>query len=101
MQHRQSDGLTFTWFVAADALNTRKLIVSIAPFHRFVARIRYLNGVERVRSSTLQESLLNKEIQISPLGALASRRTWKRLATKVSTTKNLPRMQHVRSTTFS
>jgi len=75
MQHRQSDGLTFTWFVATDALKTRKLIVSIAPFHRFVARIRYLNGVEGVRSSTLQESLLNKEIQISPLGALASRRT--------------------------
>jgi len=33
----------FMWFVATDALNTRKLIVSVAPFHRFVARIRSLN----------------------------------------------------------
>jgi len=34
----------FTWFFATEALNTRKLIVSVAPFHRFVARIRSLNG---------------------------------------------------------
>jgi len=48
------------WFVATDDLNTNKLIVSFAPFHRFVARIRSLNGVEGVRSSTLQDILLNK-----------------------------------------
>jgi len=50
----------FMWFVATNALNTGKLIVSVAPFHRFVARIKSLNGVEGVRSSTLQDSLFNK-----------------------------------------
>jgi len=74
---------SFLWFVATDALNKRKLIVSVAAFHRFVARIRSLNGVEGVRSSTLQDSLLNKSFQLPPLGVLVSRRTWKRLATKV------------------
>ena len=92
---------SFLWFVATDALNKRKLIVSVAAFHRFVARIRSLNGVEGVRSSTLQDSLLNKSFQLPPLGVLVSRRTWKRLATKVWTTKNLPRMQLVRSITVS
>ena len=52
------DHYYFVWFVAIDALNTRKIIVSVAPFHRFVARIRSLNGVEG--SLTLQDSLLNK-----------------------------------------
>jgi len=69
-------------------LNKRKLIGSVAPCHRFVARIRSLNGAEGVTSSTSQDSLLNKLFQLSPLGALASRRTWKCLATKLGTTKN-------------
>jgi len=43
---------SFMWFVATHALNTRKLIVAVAPFHRFVARTRSLNGVEAVRIST-------------------------------------------------
>jgi len=50
----------FMWFVSTHALNTRKLIGSGAPCHRFVARIRSLNGVEMFRSSTFQDSLLNK-----------------------------------------
>jgi len=50
----------FMWFVATHALNTRKLIGSLAPSHRFVSRIRSLNGAEGVKSSTLQDSLLNK-----------------------------------------
>jgi len=50
----------FMWFVAIHALNIRKLIGSLAPSHRFVARIRPLNGAEGVNSSTLQDSLLNK-----------------------------------------
>ena len=69
--------------------------------HRFVAWNRSLNVVERVRFSTLKDSLLDKYFQLSPLGALASRRTWRCLATKVGTTKNLPRLQRVKSTTFS
>jgi len=36
-----------------------------------VARIRSLNGEEGVRSSILQDSLLNKAFQLSPLEALA------------------------------
>ena len=70
-------------------------------FHRFVARIRSVNGEEEVRPSTLQNILLYKWFQLSPLGALASRRICNRLATKVWTTKNLPMMQLVKSTTFS
>ena len=76
----------FMWFVATHALNTRKLIGSLAPSHRFVSRIRSLNGVEWVRSSILQDTLLNKQFQLSPVGTLASRRTWNCLATKVGTT---------------
>jgi len=41
---------SFMWFVATHALNTRKLITSIAPCHKFVARIISLNGVEGVRN---------------------------------------------------
>jgi len=70
-------------------------------FHRFVARIRSVNGEEEVRPSTLQNILLYKWFQLSPLGALASRRICNRLATKVWTTKNLPMMQLVMSATFS
>ena len=40
----------FMWFVATHDLNTRKLIGSLAPSHRFVARIRSLNGAEGVKS---------------------------------------------------
>jgi len=50
----------FTWFKATNTLNTRKLIGSGATCHRFVARIRSLNGEEGLRSSTFQDSLLNK-----------------------------------------
>jgi len=49
----------FTCFVATDASNTRKLIVFFTTFHKFVARMRSLNGVEGVKSSTLQDSLHN------------------------------------------
>jgi len=79
---------SFMWFVATHALNTLKLIGSVAPCHRIVARVRSLNGAEGVRSSTLQDTLLNKQFHVSTVGALASRRTWKCLATKVGTTKN-------------
>jgi len=48
------------WFVATHAVNTRKLIGSVVPCHIFVERIRSINGAEGVRSSTLQDSLLNK-----------------------------------------
>jgi len=51
---------SFMWFVVTHALNTRKLIGSAAPCHRFVARIRSPNGAEGVRSSTSQDRLLNK-----------------------------------------
>ena len=51
---------SFMWFVATHALNSRKLILSVAFCHRFVARIRSLNGAEGIRSSTFQDSLLNK-----------------------------------------
>jgi len=88
-------------FVSTHALNTRKLIGSVAPCYRLVARVRSLNGVEWVRSSILQDTLLNKQFQLSPVGTLASRRTWKCLSTTVGTTKNQPRMQLVRCTTFS
>jgi len=47
-------------FVATHALNTRKLIGSLAPSHRFVAKIRSLNGAEGLRFSTFQDRLLNK-----------------------------------------
>jgi len=50
----------FMWFVATHALNTGKLIGSGTLCHRFVARSRSLNGAEGVRSSTLQDSILNK-----------------------------------------
>ena len=50
----------FMWFVATHDLITRKLIGSLSPSHRFVARISFLNGAEWVKSSTLQDSLLNK-----------------------------------------
>ena len=40
--------------------NTHKLNVSVAPWHRFLARIRSLNGAEGLRSSTFQDNLLNK-----------------------------------------
>jgi len=78
----------FMWFVATLDLNTRKLIGSLAPSHRFVARIRSLNCAEGVSSSTLQDSLLNKKFQLSSLGALLSRSTRNCLATKFGTTKN-------------
>jgi len=48
------------WFVATHAVNTRKLIGSVARSHRFVVRIRSINGAEGLRSSTLQDSLLSK-----------------------------------------
>jgi len=48
------------WFDANHALNKRKLIGSVAPFHRFVARIRSLNAAEGVRSSIIQDSILKK-----------------------------------------
>jgi len=50
----------FMWFVATHALNTRKVIGSGAPCHRFVSRIRSLNGAEGLKSSTFQDSFLNK-----------------------------------------
>jgi len=71
------------------------------PWHRFVRRIRSLNGVEVIRSLTLQDSLLYKYFQVSSLGALASRRTWRRLARKVGTNKNLHMLQLFKSLTFS
>jgi len=69
------------------------------PWHTFVARIKSLNGVEG--SLTLQDCLLYKSFQHSRLGALASKRNRRRLAWKVGTNKNLPRLQLVRSVTFS
>ena len=105
MQHRYSDRrkslLYLCGFYATHALNTRKLIGSFGPRNRFVPRIRSINGAEGVTSSTILDSLLYKQFQLSPLGALVSRRTWKCLATKVGTTKNQSRMHLVRSTTFS
>jgi len=50
----------FMWFVATQALNTHKLIASGAPIHKFVARIRSLNGAEGLRSSTFKDSILIK-----------------------------------------
>ena len=50
---------SFMWFVVTDASNSPKLIVFFIPFHRFVARMISLNGVEVVRTSTLQDSLIN------------------------------------------
>jgi len=92
MQHKYSDGrkslLFLCGFYVTHALNTRKLIGSVAPCHRFVARVWFLNGAEGVRSSTLQDTLINKEFQLLPVGALDSRRTWKSLATEMGTTKD-------------
>jgi len=43
----------------------------------------------------------DKYFQLSPLGSLASWRIWRRLATNVWTTKNLPKLQRVISVNFS
>ena len=48
----------------------------------------------------LQDSLLDKEFHLSPLESLATLHIWRSLETKVGTTKNLPRLQHVISITY-
>ena len=74
------------WFVSTHAFNTHKLIVAVAPLTLICSK----NQIPKWRGRGKVFNITGQPSRLLPLGALASRRTWRRLATKVGTTNNLP-----------
>ena len=90
-----------TWQRQAVGRALRHETQQFVPIQVRRSRNRQLNEVKAVIHAKLQYSLLDKYFHLSPLGCLAALHTWRRLVTKVGTSKNLLRLQCVISIFFS